>query len=98
MYFVATIYLHAVSNNSTFIFVHFSETTTKSPDAVASSLLNQTQNVGSLNSTEVNQLVNQLENLISAPNVSVDLGRTVLSVINNFLNSSSAALADSSNR
>ncbi|KAL0156602.1 hypothetical protein M9458_047848, partial [Cirrhinus mrigala] len=62
------------------------------------SLLNQTQNVASLNSTEVNQLVSQLESLISAPNISVDLGRTVLSVINNFLNSSTAALADSSNR
>uniref|UniRef100_A0A8C1GBC6 Adhesion G-protein coupled receptor G2 n=1 Tax=Cyprinus carpio TaxID=7962 RepID=A0A8C1GBC6_CYPCA len=72
--------------------------TTKSPDAVASDLLNKTQNLASLNSTEVNQLVNQLENLISAPNISLDLGRTVLSVINNFLNSSTDTVAASSNR
>ncbi|XP_067291154.1 adhesion G-protein coupled receptor G2 [Pseudorasbora parva] len=75
-----------------------SEATTKSPDTVASNLLNQTQNVASLNSTQVNQLVNQLENLLSAPNISLDLGRTVLSVINNFLNSSTDSLAESSNR
>uniref|UniRef100_A0A8C2EZ31 Adhesion G-protein coupled receptor G2 n=1 Tax=Cyprinus carpio TaxID=7962 RepID=A0A8C2EZ31_CYPCA len=72
--------------------------TTKSPDAVASDLLNKTQNLASLNSTEVNQLVNQLENLISAPNISLELGRTVLSVINNFLNSSTDTVAASSNR
>ncbi|XP_051738532.1 adhesion G-protein coupled receptor G2 isoform X7 [Ctenopharyngodon idella] len=72
-----------------------SEATTKSPDKVASDLLNQTQNVASLNSTQVNQLVNQLENLLSAPNITLDLGRTVLSVINNFLNSSTSALAAS---
>ncbi|XDV47602.1 hypothetical protein PO909_017190, partial [Leuciscus waleckii] len=75
-----------------------SEATTKSPDSVASDLLNQTQNVASLNSTQVNQLVSQLENILSAPNISVDLGRTVLSVINNFLTSSADNLAASSNR
>ncbi|XP_016129697.1 adhesion G-protein coupled receptor G2 [Sinocyclocheilus grahami] len=74
------------------------EATTKTPDAVASDLLNQTQNLASLNSTEVSQLVNQLENLISAPNISLDLGRIVLSVINNFLNSSADTVAASSNR
>ncbi|XP_067234307.1 adhesion G-protein coupled receptor G2 [Chanodichthys erythropterus] len=75
-----------------------SEATTKTPDKVASDLLNQTQNLASLNSTQVNQLVNQLENLLSTPNITLDLGRTVLSVINNFLNSSTVALGDSSNR
>ncbi|XP_016385489.1 adhesion G-protein coupled receptor G2-like [Sinocyclocheilus rhinocerous] len=75
-----------------------SKATTKNPNAVASNLLNQTQNVASLNSTQVNQLVSQLENLISTPNISLDLGRTVLSVINNFLNSSTDTLAASSNR
>ncbi|KAG1943978.1 adhesion G-protein coupled receptor G2 [Pimephales promelas] len=74
------------------------EATTKSSDSVASDLLNKTQNVASLNSTEVNQLVNQLENLLSAPNISLDLGQTVLSVINNFLNSSADTLGASSNR
>ncbi|XP_016309330.1 adhesion G-protein coupled receptor G2-like [Sinocyclocheilus anshuiensis] len=80
------------------VLVKEQEATTKSPDAVASNLLNQTQNVASLNSTQVNQLVSQLENLISAPNISLDLGRTVLSVINNFLNSSTDTMAASSNR
>ncbi|XP_059380782.1 adhesion G-protein coupled receptor G2-like [Carassius carassius] len=74
------------------------EATTKSPDTLASDLLNQTRNLASLNSTEVNQLVSQLENLLSAPNISLDLGRTVLSVINNFLNSSTDTVAASSNR
>ncbi|TRY89602.1 hypothetical protein DNTS_017781, partial [Danionella cerebrum] len=72
--------------------------TTKSQDIVANDLLNKTQNVASLNSSQVNQLVNQLENLLSAPNISLDLGRTVLSVINNFLNSSADTLGSSSNR
>uniref|UniRef100_A0A673NH84 Adhesion G-protein coupled receptor G2 n=1 Tax=Sinocyclocheilus rhinocerous TaxID=307959 RepID=A0A673NH84_9TELE len=73
-------------------------TTTTTNPIMASNLLNQTQNVASLNSTQVNQLVSQLENLISTPNISLDLGRTVLSVINNFLNSSTDTLAASSNR
>lgn len=83
--------------NSSFNFLEATKTT-KSPDTVASDLLNQTQNVASLNSTQVNQLVNQLENLLSAPNITLDLGRTVLSVINNFLNSSTDTVAASSNR
>ncbi|KTF91950.1 hypothetical protein cypCar_00001856 [Cyprinus carpio] len=74
------------------------EATTKSPDAVASNLLNQTQNMASLNSSQVSQLVSQLETVISAPNISLDLCRTVLSVINNFLNSSTDTLATSSNQ
>ncbi|XP_016134489.1 adhesion G-protein coupled receptor G2-like [Sinocyclocheilus grahami] len=80
------------------VLVKEQEATTKSPNAVASNLLNQTQNVASLNSTQVSQLVSQLENLISAPNISLELGQTVLSVINNFLNSSTDTLAASSNR
>ncbi|XP_073686813.1 adhesion G-protein coupled receptor G2 [Garra rufa] len=88
----------AVTSTTTTTMATTTEATTESPDAVANNILNQTQNVASLNSTQVNQLVDQLESLISAPNISVDLGRTMLSVINNFLNSSTATLADSSNR
>ncbi|XP_051538181.1 adhesion G-protein coupled receptor G4-like [Myxocyprinus asiaticus] len=72
--------------------------TTQTPDSVAKDLLNQTKDVKNLNSSEVNKLVSQLENLLTAPNISKDLGTTVLSVINNLLNGSSDSLAKSSNR
>ncbi|XP_051543039.1 adhesion G-protein coupled receptor G2-like [Myxocyprinus asiaticus] len=72
--------------------------TIESQDSLANDLLNQTKDVTTLNSSEVNKLVNQLENLLTAPIISLELGQTVLSVINNLLNSSSDTLATSSNR
>ncbi|XP_052398368.1 adhesion G-protein coupled receptor G2-like [Carassius gibelio] len=74
------------------------EATTKSPDAVANDLLKQTQNMTSLNSSQVNQLVSQLDNIISTSNISLELGQTVLSIINNLLDSSKDTLAPFSNR
>lgn len=89
-----TLQLHVVSKISSFV-VYL---TTESPGALAADLLSQTKDVSSLNSSQVNNLVNQLENLLSAPNISLDVGRAMLSVINNLLNCSTDTLASSSNR
>ncbi|KAG7484365.1 hypothetical protein MATL_G00048460 [Megalops atlanticus] len=72
--------------------------TTKSPETEAEGLLNLTKDVSSLNSSQVAQLVSQLENLLSGPNVSLNLGRTVITIVSNLLNASVETLASSSNR
>ncbi|XP_036381403.1 mucin-5AC-like isoform X2 [Megalops cyprinoides] len=72
--------------------------TTKSLETEAEGLLNLTKDVSSLNSSQVAQLVSQLENLLSGPNVSLNLGRTVITIVSNLLNASVDTLASSSNR
>ncbi|XP_047424369.1 adhesion G-protein coupled receptor G2 [Mugil cephalus] len=64
----------------------------------ANELLNQTSDVSKLNSTEVEQLVGKLEELLDAPSVSQDLGKKALSVISNLMVGDSAALSSTSNR
>lgn len=73
-------------------------TTTFSPGEQANQLVNQTQDVSKLNSSQVAEVVRLLENLLAGPNISQEAGRAVLSVINNLLNASSNALGSSSNR
>ncbi|XP_030623428.1 adhesion G-protein coupled receptor G2 [Chanos chanos] len=84
--------LQGINHNSTL----YKMGSSSDPDATADQLLNQTTDVSALNSSQVERLVTQLEDLLSAPNVSVALGRTLLSVIDNLLDSD--AVASSSNR
>ncbi|KAI1903152.1 hypothetical protein AGOR_G00024270, partial [Albula goreensis] len=73
-------------------------TTTVDAEGQAEQLLNLTRDVSSLNSSQVAQLVNQLAALLSGPNVSLDLGRTTVTIVSNLLNASVDALAPSSNK
>ncbi|KAI4898591.1 hypothetical protein NFI96_033247 [Prochilodus magdalenae] len=75
-------------------------TTTASPEAEASQLLNQTlnQDMSTINASQLQELVNGVENLLSQPNISPELGQKVLSVIDRLLNSPSDTVATSSNR
>ncbi|KAG5285095.1 hypothetical protein AALO_G00034030 [Alosa alosa] len=69
-----------------------------SAEMAADQLLALTQDASSLNSSQVEQLVSQLEVLLSGPNVSLALGRTSVNIANNLLNASAAAVASSSTR
>ncbi|XP_049896391.1 adhesion G-protein coupled receptor G2 [Epinephelus moara] len=80
-------------------------TTTSSPanvtataDSQANALLDLTGDVSSLNSSQVDQLVSQLENLLSGPTVSLALGNTSVRIVSNLLGASPEVLSDSSNR
>ncbi|KAJ8413154.1 hypothetical protein AAFF_G00091500 [Aldrovandia affinis] len=64
----------------------------------ANQLLDQTRNASTLNSSQVEQLVSGLEDLLSGPNVSLSLGHQLLNVISNLLNASASSLAASSTR
>ncbi|KAJ8266993.1 hypothetical protein GJAV_G00136990 [Gymnothorax javanicus] len=72
--------------------------TTADAESQAEQLLDLTRDVLALNSSQVEQLVNQLEGLLSGPNVSLALGRTVVTIVSNLLNASVDTLASSSTR
>ena len=64
----------------------------------ADALLELTGNVANLNSSQVDQLVSQLQDLLSGPTVSLALGNTSVHVVSNLLGASAETLADSSSR
>lgn len=67
-------------------------------DSQANALLALARNVSNLNSSQVDQLVSQLENLLSGPNVSLSLGNTSINIVSNLLDASPETLSKSSNR
>ncbi|KAL7389918.1 hypothetical protein ABVT39_011840 [Epinephelus coioides] len=71
---------------------------TATADSQANALLDLTGDVSSLNSSQVDQLVSQLENLLSGPTVSLALGNTSVHIVSNLLGASPEVLSDSSNR
>ncbi|XP_077962857.1 uncharacterized protein LOC120822437 isoform X1 [Gasterosteus aculeatus] len=71
---------------------------TASAEGQANALLQLTGDVSRLNSSQVSQLVSQLEALLSGPNVSLALGNTSVHIVSNLLGASPEVLADSSNR
>ncbi|XP_075936979.1 adhesion G-protein coupled receptor G2 [Anarhichas minor] len=64
----------------------------------ADQLLNQTQDASSLNSSQVTQLVRNLEKLLDGPTVSKALGQKAVNVISNLMGGNSLALSASANR
>ncbi|XP_053187061.1 adhesion G-protein coupled receptor G2 [Scomber japonicus] len=72
--------------------------TAESSESRANGLLEQTSDVSKLNSSQVDQLVSQLQDLLSGPNVSLALGNTSVHIISNLLGASPETLAASSNR
>lgn len=67
-------------------------------EAQANALLDETKDVSKLNSSQVNQLVSNLEALLSGPNVSIGLGNTSVNIVSNLLGASPSVLSQSSNR
>lgn len=67
-------------------------------DSQANALLELTRDVSKLNSSQVSQLVSQLENLLSGPNVSLALGNTSVQIVSNLLGASPETLSNSSER
>ncbi|XP_062841290.1 adhesion G-protein coupled receptor G2 [Trichomycterus rosablanca] len=59
---------------------------------------NQTLIDATLNSSQVEQLVSQIEDALSRPSISVETGQRVVTTIDKLLNSSSEAVSSSSNR
>uniref|UniRef100_A0A3B4Y887 Adhesion G-protein coupled receptor G2 n=1 Tax=Seriola lalandi dorsalis TaxID=1841481 RepID=A0A3B4Y887_SERLL len=72
--------------------------TTEAAESQANSLLAMTRDVSSLNSSQVDELVSQLEDLLAGPTVSLALGNTSVHIVSNLLGASAETLADSSNR
>ncbi|XP_046733297.1 adhesion G-protein coupled receptor G2 [Silurus meridionalis] len=73
-------------------------TTPPNPQSVVDQILNQTQGASTLNSSQVQNVVNQLEGILSAPNISLNVFKNALSTINNLQDAPQGALASSSNR
>ncbi|XP_071316968.1 adhesion G-protein coupled receptor G4 isoform X2 [Trachinotus anak] len=73
-------------------------TTTEAAESQANALLELTRDVSALNSSQVDQLVSQLEDLLSGPTVSLALGNTSIHIVSNLLGASAETLADSSDR
>ncbi|XP_037125445.1 adhesion G-protein coupled receptor G2 [Syngnathus acus] len=73
-------------------------TTVSSNESRANALLELTANVSRLNSSQVEQLVSQLEDLLSGPNISVALANITIYIVSNLLDASAETLASSSDR
>ncbi|XP_029925173.1 adhesion G-protein coupled receptor G2-like isoform X2 [Myripristis murdjan] len=72
--------------------------TTESAEGQANALLDLTRDVSKLNSSQVDQLVSKLEELLAGPTVSLALGNTSIHIVSNLLDASPDTVADSSSR
>ncbi|XP_070700148.1 adhesion G-protein coupled receptor G2 [Pempheris klunzingeri] len=88
----------ATKNESVSVTPSESPTTTETADSQANALLDLTGDVSRLNSSQVDQLVSQLESLLSGPTVSLSLGNISIHIVSNLLGASPQTLSDSSNR
>ncbi|KAL6473301.1 hypothetical protein MHYP_G00194890 [Metynnis hypsauchen] len=71
---------------------------TPSAEVKAEELLQLSSNVSALSSAQLNQLVTQLEELLSGPNVSLALGKTSINIVSNLLDVPAKTLASTSSR
>lgn len=61
-------------------------------------LLNLARNASNLNSSQVDQLLSQLENLLEGPNISLALGNTSVHIVSNLMDASVELLSNFSKR
>lgn len=61
-------------------------------------LLSLARNVSSLNSSQVDQLLSQLESLLAGPNISLDLGNTSVQIVSGLMDASPELLSNFSKR
>ncbi|XP_062262534.1 adhesion G-protein coupled receptor G2 [Platichthys flesus] len=73
-------------------------TTTESAERQAAAMLKLTRDVANLNSSQVDQLVSQLQDLLSGPTISLALGNSTVHIVSNLLGAPAEVLADSSSR
>lgn len=69
-----------------------------SADSQAGMLLSLARNVSNLNSSQVDQLLSQLENLLAGPNVSLALGNTSVQIVSSLLDASPELLSNFAKR
>ncbi|XP_077448327.1 uncharacterized protein LOC144068025 [Stigmatopora argus] len=69
-----------------------------SAESRAYALLALSANVSALNSSQVDHLVSQLEDLLSGPNISLALANLTIHIVSNLLGASAEILASSANR
>ncbi|KAM3869195.1 adhesion G-protein coupled receptor G2-like [Diretmus argenteus] len=69
-----------------------------SVEGQANELLELVRDVSNLNSSQVGQLVSQMEALLAGPTVSLALGNTSIHIVSNLLGAPPDVLSDSSNR
>lgn len=69
-----------------------------SAESQADMLLSLARNVSNLNSSQVDQLLSQLENLLAGPNISLALGNTSVQIVSSLMDASPELLSDFSNR
>lgn len=69
-----------------------------SADSQAAMLLSLARNASNLNSSQVDQLLSQLENLLAGPNVSLALGNTSVQIVSSLLDASPELLSNFSKR
>ncbi|XP_074528512.1 adhesion G-protein coupled receptor G2 [Halichoeres trimaculatus] len=93
-----TVQLNTTTNNVTVPINTTPTTTTANAESQANDLLALTNDVSRLNSSQISQLVSQLEGLLSGPNVSLALGNTSVQIVSNLLGASPEVVSDSSNR
>ncbi|TRY94340.1 hypothetical protein DNTS_026337 [Danionella cerebrum] len=72
--------------------------TTTSGPVDADALLGLSANASSLNASQVDKILSQLESLLSGPNVSLDLANTSVGIVNNLLDVPAAVITSFSKR
>ncbi|XP_043959937.1 adhesion G-protein coupled receptor G2 [Gambusia affinis] len=75
-----------------------SSTFAKSKEEQANQLLNQTEDVSKLNSSQVSKLLDDLEEILAGPTVSQSVGQKVLDFISSLINGDPEVLSGSTNR
>ncbi|XP_071193930.1 adhesion G-protein coupled receptor G2-like [Salvelinus alpinus] len=94
----ATAYPTASTTTAVITTTAAQNTTEASSEEQVNQLLDLTSDVSKLNSSQVDQLVSQLEALLAGPNVSLALGKTSVTIVSNLLGASSDTLASSSTK
>ncbi|MEQ2274325.1 hypothetical protein XENORESO_018445, partial [Xenotaenia resolanae] len=67
-------------------------------EELANELLKQTQDVSKLNSSQMSNMVRNMEKLLEEPSVSQSVGQNVINIISNLMNADPEVLSGSSNR
>uniref|UniRef100_A0A1A8NMS1 G protein-coupled receptor 64 n=2 Tax=Nothobranchius rachovii TaxID=451742 RepID=A0A1A8NMS1_9TELE len=76
----------------------FQTTASQQNEEKANQLWNETQNASQLNSSQMSQLVDEMENLLDDSAVSESVGQMIINIVSKLMDSNSSALSGSANR